>query len=80
MFVGTNAWTDLHSHKLMSAKWRIAALSWTYGDFRVVPLAESSFFDDVVGDGEQSIRNGETERLGSLEIDDEIEFGWLLDR
>jgi hypothetical protein len=46
-----------------------------------VPLAEvtSSFFDDVVGDGEQFVRNGETKRLGSLEIDDEIEFGWLLD-
>src|SRR4029077_20842737 len=37
-------------------------------------LAEvtSSFFDDVVGDGEQFIRNGDAERLGSLEIDDEI--------
>jgi hypothetical protein len=46
------------------------------------PLAEvtGSFFDDVVGDGEQFIRNGEAERLGSLEIDNEIEFGRLLDR
>ena len=26
------------------------------------------------------MRNGETKPLGSLEIDDEIEFGWLLNR
>jgi hypothetical protein len=46
------------------------------------PLTEvtGSFFDDVVGDGEQFIRNGEAERLSSLEIDNEIEFGRLLDR
>jgi hypothetical protein len=46
------------------------------------PLAEvtGSFFDDVVGEHEEFIRNAEAERLGSLEIDNEIEFGRLLDR
>jgi hypothetical protein len=37
-------------------------------------------FDQLVGGSEQRGRNGESKRLGGLEIDDEIEFGRLLDR
>src|SRR5262249_15661122 len=40
---------------------------------------ESSLFDYLVGGGEQRLRNIETERFGGFEIDDELEFGWLLD-
>src|SRR6516162_1894765 len=37
-------------------------------------------FDDLVGAGKDRRRDCEAERLRSLEIDDEIEFYWLLDR
>src|SRR5262245_27715538 len=37
-------------------------------------------FDHLVGKGEQRARNGNVERSGSVEVNDEIEFGWLLDR
>ena len=40
----------------------------------------ASLFDHLVGAGEQGWWNGEAERLRSLEIDDQLEFGWLLDR
>src|ERR1700737_4463682 len=40
----------------------------------------TSLFDNLVGAGEQLRRHVDAERLGSSEIDDEIEFGWLLDR
>jgi hypothetical protein len=33
----------------------------------------------LVGDREQVRRNGKAERLGGLQVDDELEFGWLLD-
>jgi hypothetical protein len=36
-------------------------------------------FDHLVGAGEQSRRDGEAERLSGEQIDDEIEFGRLLD-
>src|SRR5262245_13360062 len=35
--------------------------------------------DDVIGSQEQRRRDGETKRLGSIEIDDEFVFGGLLD-
>jgi hypothetical protein len=37
-------------------------------------------FNNVIGAGEQRRRHGETERLRSLEIDDEVKLGRLLDR
>src|SRR5215813_15656118 len=37
-------------------------------------------FDHLVGEGEQHRRNRQAERLGDLQIDDEIEFSRLLDR
>ena len=37
----------------------------------------SPLFDHRVRNREQPRRNGKPERLGGLEIDDEVEFGWL---
>ena len=37
-------------------------------------------FNDIVGAGEDRRRDREAERVGGLEIDDELEFGRLLDR
>ena len=37
-------------------------------------------FDHLVGAGEQRRRNGDAERPGRLQVDDELEFGRLLDR
>jgi hypothetical protein len=35
-------------------------------------------FDDLVGEAEDRLRDRQTERLGSLQIDDELEFCRLL--
>jgi hypothetical protein len=37
-------------------------------------------FDHLVGAKQERFGNCETERLGCLQVDDEFEFGWLLDR
>ena len=40
----------------------------------------AALFDHLVGEHEQVMRNGEAECIGGLEVDNEIEFGRLLDR
>jgi hypothetical protein len=40
----------------------------------------SRLFDHLVGEYEQVMRNSEAECMGGLEVDNEIEFGRLLDR
>ena len=42
--------------------------------------AEPPLFDHLVGGGQQRFRDGKAERLGGLEVDDEIIFGRLYDR
>src|SRR5438132_12018284 len=39
-----------------------------------------SLLDDLVGTGEERSRHSEAERVGGLEIDDQLEFARLLDR
>src|SRR5258708_20352009 len=40
----------------------------------------SCSFDDLVGEREQLVRHVEAECLGPLEVDDQLELGWLHDR
>ena len=54
---------------------------------RFVPLAAVSnrskadnLFDHLVGAADQRQRNGKAEGLGSLQVDDQLDFGGLLDR
>ena len=42
--------------------------------------AHPELLDDLVGAGEQRLRHGEPERLGSFQIDDQRKFGRLLNR
>ena len=44
-----------------------------------LPLAQP-LLDHLVGAADQRQRNGEAERLGSLQVDDQLDFGGLLDR
>src|SRR6516162_2168281 len=43
-------------------------------------ITRAASFDHLVGDGEHAGRNGEAERLGRLHVNDQLEFGRLLDR
>jgi len=42
--------------------------------------SRASLRDKLVGSGKQRRGHRRTERLGSRQIDDEIELGWQLDR
>ena len=42
--------------------------------------AAARLFDHLVGEREQRQRNGQAERLGGLEFDDQIDLGGLLHR
>jgi hypothetical protein len=37
-------------------------------------------FDHLVSDGEQRGRYGDAKHLGGVKVDNQLEFGWLLDR
>src|SRR5258705_11276880 len=40
----------------------------------------ASLFDHLVGEREQLVRYGQAERLGGLEIEDQLDFSWLFHR
>jgi len=42
--------------------------------------ANARLFDDLVGASKKQLRDGNTECLGGLEVDDEFDLGGLLDR
>src|SRR5262245_13954258 len=50
------------------------------GKFHGEPPSPFTSFDHLVCEGEQRRRNRQAERLGGRHIDNEIEFGRLLDR
>jgi hypothetical protein len=43
----------------------------------LAPVHRSNLFNHLVGNGEYARRDGEAERLGSLQVDDQLEFGRL---
>src|SRR5258705_2250754 len=65
----------------MSAVTRKADIRRDEGDVRFVPLPEVAILlDHLVGTEEERGRNDNTERLGGLEADDELELRRLLHR
>src|SRR5262249_27515292 len=48
--------------------------------FASTSAAHPPLFDHLVGAGEKRFRNGQSERLGSLEVYDQLEFGRQLNR
>ena len=50
------------------------------GPVRANKRHPAPLFDHLIGCGEQFVWDGDSERLGGLEVDDEVGFGRLLDR
>src|SRR5262245_52026575 len=50
------------------------------GEVSLLPPSRVTSFDHLVGAGEQRRRNIDAERLGCVEIDQQLEPGWLFDR
>src|SRR6516162_1998246 len=65
-------------HSLPSGRYSLLGPDFHRLDRTSLRLAHS--FDHLVGNSEQRVRNGSAECPGSVEVDDEFEFGRLLDR
>ena len=51
-----------------------------YDPSRKWRVHRSRLLDHLIGSGQQCLRDGEAERVGSGEIDDEFELSWLYHR
>src|SRR6516165_8664776 len=68
--------TTFHSHfKYLSA----TQLNRRYSIGTSRPSGRPPLLDHLVGGGQQRFWDGEAERLGGLEVDDQLEFGRLFD-
>src|SRR6202011_2346397 len=83
--------THYRAAALLSASPQLAESIRAAKRFRVVPTADSctatndsppvaDLLDHLVGEREQIVRDFDAERLGSLEIDDQLELGQLHNR
>jgi hypothetical protein len=70
---------DCAVHEPMSALPLKADMCGTAKDVRFGPIADIALFDHFVGGQKNSVWYCDAKRLGSLEIDHELEFSGLLD-